>query len=323
MTSEMVKKISAESGLSEEEIQQKVQEKQEELSGLISEDGAVYIVAKELGIQVMRKKERLYISSIVPGMKSVDIVGKVMRIFPVKEFSSEKGTGKVANIVLGDNTGTVRMSLWNDELEALSEMNVGDVIRVKGFSREGYDGNAELRIGRYGLMQKSTEKIDAVQEQSHSVERTSIKDLREGYAREVRACIVQMFESNIFYPVCSQCKARLREESGFKCEEHGEVEPDHGIVLSCIIDDGTGSIRAVMFNEQAEAILGMSKKEAKRLYDMKRDMKNVYANVQIGMDYVFRGKARRNALFDRLEFVVSSVRSVDVKEEVERLLVNG
>ena len=42
-----------------------------------------------------------------------------------------------------------------------------------------------------------------------------------------------------------------------------------------------------------------------------------------GVDVFLGGTGRRNALFDRLEFVVNSVRSVDVKEEVERLLSNA
>src|SRR3989338_2595756 len=139
MISEMITKIAADSGLNESEIKARVQEKQEELSGLISEEGAVYIVAKELGVQILKKKERLYIGSIVPGMKNVDVVGKITRIFPVKEFKTDKAEGRVANMIIADHTGSVKMSLWNDEISILGEIEQGDVIHFKGFSREGYD----------------------------------------------------------------------------------------------------------------------------------------------------------------------------------------
>ncbi|MBI4019122.1 MAG: DUF2240 family protein [Candidatus Aenigmarchaeota archaeon] len=323
MISEMITKIAADSGLNESEIKARVQEKQEELSGLISEEGAVYIVAKELGVQLLKKKERLYIGSIVPGMKNVDVVGKITKIFPVKEFKTDKAEGKVVNIIIADHTGSVRLSLWNEELQVLEQTKIGDVIHFKGFSREGYDGYAELRIGKYGLLQRSSEKIDVAEEPTAQIERSSIKDLQEGYRREVRACLMQLFNSNMFYPVCPQCRASLKEANGFKCEEHGEVSPEHNIVLTGIIDDGTESIRVVLFNEQAEFVLGMTKNEAKRIFDMKRDLKHVYEKAELGREYVFSGKVRRNTFFDRLEFVTNSVKSVDIKEEINRLLPRG
>ncbi|HLD83848.1 MAG TPA: hypothetical protein VI979_03275 [archaeon] len=320
MISDMITKLSVDSGLDESEIKARVQEKQEELSGLISEEGAVYIVAKELGIQLLKKKERLYIGSIVPGMKNVDVVGKITRIFPAREFKTDKAEGKVVNVVIADHTGSVKMSLWNDEISILGEIEQGDAVHFKGFSREGYDGYPELRIGRYGLMQKSSEKVDAAEDAPVVSERCTIKELQEGYRREVRACLVQLFNSNMFYPVCSQCRASLKEANGFKCEEHGEVAPEHNVVVTGIIDDGTESIRAVLFNEQAEFVLGMTKNEAKRIFDMKKDLKYVYEKVELGREYVFSGKVRRNTYFDRLEFVASSVKNADVKEEIERLL---
>jgi replication factor A1 len=318
---DLITKLSADSGLKEEEILSKVKEKQEELSGLISEEGAVYIVAKELGVQLLKKKEKLFVGSIVPGMKNVDIVGKIVRVFPTKEFKTDKAEGKVTNIVIGDHTGSVRMSLWNDEISILEELKEGDVISVKGFSKEGYDGSPELRIGKFGALKISDEKIEVVDEEG-KIERSSVKDLQEGYKREIRGSVVQVFNTNIFYPVCPQCNSSLKEANSFKCEEHGEVEADHGMVVSGIVDDSTESVRVVMFNEQAEVILGMKKNEAKRTFDMKKDIKHVLDNVELGKDFIFTGKVRRNTFFDRLEFVVNSVRGFDVKEEIKEMIPN-
>src|SRR3990167_2914017 len=90
MLNEMIEKIAAETGLEPHDIMQKIEGKKTEMSGLISEEGAAYIIAKELGISISRKDERLNISSILPGMQNVDILGKITKILPVREFSSDR-----------------------------------------------------------------------------------------------------------------------------------------------------------------------------------------------------------------------------------------
>ncbi|MBI2075658.1 MAG: DUF2240 family protein [Candidatus Aenigmarchaeota archaeon] len=311
MIDELIKKISSFSGLEERDIRSKIIDKQAELSGMISEEGAAYIVAKELGVSLTRKQERLKIENVVPGMQNADVVGKIIRAFPVKEFSTEKAKGRVRNIIVGDETGTARLSLWNDEIEKFN-FNDGDVVRIRGFVRESL-GGPEIRLGRYGLVQKSDEKIVVAARQ---VDRIKLSDLREGYYKEVRAVLVQVFESSPFYEVCAQCGSRIKDG---KCEEHGDSK-DYGLVVTGIIDDSTDSMRAVFFNEHAEKILNLKKDEAKRLFDSKKDVSAVMQNVSLGTEYVLEGKAKKNDFFDRLEFVVNNIKSVDVKKEIEILV---
>ena len=120
MLNELIKKLSSESGLSESEIVSKIEEKRAELSDLISEEGAAYIVAKELGVAII-KQERLDIANIIPGMQNVDVIGKITRISPIREFSTEKAKGRVANVTIADTTSSVRISLWNDGVEIRSQ----------------------------------------------------------------------------------------------------------------------------------------------------------------------------------------------------------
>ncbi|MBI2971167.1 MAG: DUF2240 family protein [Candidatus Aenigmarchaeota archaeon] len=315
MLADLVKIIAADSGLDEDEVMHKIAEKQRELAGLISEEGAAYIVAKELGLSLLRKQERLHIQHIIPGMKNVDIVGKVMRIFPAREFKTEKASGKVMNIILADGSGSVRMSLWNDEIDKVEGLDEGDVVHVKGHAREDNTGSAELRLGRFGIIQKSAERITEIAERR--VERSTLADLKDGHYREVRACLVQVFESTLFFELCPQCGSRMREGA---CAEHGELEPDFDIVVSGIIDDGTDSIRAVLFREHAEKVIGINKHEARQLFDRKRNVRPVIDKIPLGKDFLFEGKVRRNKLFDRLEFVASAVKDVSVKDEIRLLL---
>ncbi len=314
---DLIKRISFASGMSEEDVKGKIEEKKDELSGLISDEGAAFLVAKEMGISVAAQ-QKLHIGSVVPGMQNVDVTGKIMKISPLREFKTEKAEGRVMNITIADETGSARISLWNEETDKMN-FKQGDVIRIKGYVKEDNFGGAEIRLGRYGMLAKSDDVIEAVSTKRQA-ERSKISELREGQYKEIRAAVVQVFEGNVFYEVCPECKARLKEENDYKCDEHGEVNPEYGMIVTCIADDGTGNIRAVLFNEQAEKLIGMTKIDAKKLFDRKKKLTAVLEKVAIGRDYLFSGKVRRNNFFDRLEFVVGDVQEMNIKKEIEAMI---
>ncbi len=320
MLSEMIEKIVAETGLEPHDIMQKIEEKKTEMSNLISEEGAAYMIAKELGVNIARTAERLNISSILPGMQNVDIIGKITKILPLREFSSERSSGKVMNFFLADSTGSVRVSLWNDEIDKLV-FQEGDTIRMRGFAKADNMGTAELRLGRFGSLILSEEKIDEVSAIKLSAERALITQFKEGMFCEIRACVLQVFESNLFYEICPQCETRVKadESLNFMCTTHGVVEPDYNIIISCVLDDGTGNVRAVFFGEVAEQLINMKKRDAKKLHDIK-GVQALIEKIPIGKDLLFAGKVKSNAMFDRLEFIVNSVKKIDVMKEIEMLL---
>src|SRR3989338_7628914 len=253
MLHEITEKICADSGLTPTEIMQRIEDKKAELSDMISDEGAAYIVAKEMGIKITRKIEKLKIASLIPGMQNVDIIGKISRIFPVKEFHTEKGSGRVLTIIIADETGSAKISQRN-------------------------------------------------------------------YS-EVRAALLQVFESNIFFEMCPDCGTRLKtDDANFICETHGTIEnPEYIMLLSGIIDDGTENMRIVFFRENAEKILGMTTREAKRLFDIKKNIPAVIEKIRLGKEFIFSGKVQRNLLFDRLEFIANDVKEVDIKNEIEMM----
>ncbi len=306
-------------GLSEDEIEKKIEDKIEEFSGLISKEGAAYIIAAEAGIKLDNSSKRLKIKNIIPGMRNVEVVGKILRISDVKEFDRKDGKGKVCSIFIGDETGSIRLTLWDDETNAADNLRVGDVIKVYGYTREG---QLELRLGRYGKIIKVDEKIEAAPFKSE-VKRSEIRKFSPGERREVRASLVKIFETTPIFYRCPTCGKRVVEENGvFKCPEHGEVEPVPSLVVSGIIDDGTENIRAVFFRDAAEKILGMKTEEAVERIRRTGDKLSVLKNIKLGKDYIFTGRVKKNDLYDRLEFVVDDVREVNPIAEINALLEN-
>jgi len=252
--------------------------------------------------------KRVSVCNLIPGMQNVDIVGVVTKL-SAKSYSTAKGSGKLLAITLSDETGAIRLTLWNEEIEKMKDLSQGDVLRVTGYVRQGFYGS-ELRLGRFG-------KISRVS----GSRRTTVSELQEGQKKDLRATIVQVFESNPFYEICPKCGLTVREDQASgnrKCINHGEVEPDYAMRMSGVLDDGTGAIRCVAFKETAELLLGVNVAKAKDVV-LRKGLPALYSSVKL-REWVLSGAVRRNKLFDRLEFVIDGTSEFDVKREIEAML---
>src|SRR3989344_5989718 len=117
----LVDKIALASKLTGDEIERKVEAKRAKLSGLVSKEGAAQIVAAELGINF--EKERMKISELVQGMKRANVVGKILKVFPIRSFSKNGREGKVCNFMLADESSNVKAVLWDANHIGLTSHN--------------------------------------------------------------------------------------------------------------------------------------------------------------------------------------------------------
>ncbi|MBI5332712.1 MAG: hypothetical protein HZB65_04010 [Candidatus Aenigmarchaeota archaeon] len=255
--------------------------------------------------------KRLNIGNLIPGMQNIDIVGNVLRMSK-KEFKKDDNQGIMCSILLGDDTGTIRLVLWNNEVDRVEGLKQGDFIRVTGFVKQGPFGS-EIRVGRFGKLEKYGQGTRR---------RVSINEMTEEGAYEIRAALLQIFETSPFYEICPKCGFSLKEnESGYVCKTHGSIEPQYAMRVTGIIDDGTGNIRCVMFKETAEKIVGVTTNQAKDIV-LREGVSGLFSRARYG-EYIFSGKLKKNTYFDRMEFVINSVDEVDVKNEIFLLANSG
>lgn len=318
----IVNKIIKKTNLTNEEINKKILEKQQELSNLVSKEGAAYIIAKELGLDILPKtKRRLEIKNVVPKLRNLNLSARVVKVFEPKEFKRKDKIGKVANIILGDSSGTIRLSLWDQQTEIVEKIKPGMAVELFGaYTRGDRIGGVEVRLGTRGGV-KVLEESDIPPLEEISKKATmdkNIANLKEGSSGEIKAALVQLFETNVFYEICPECGTRVKKENEkFVCEEHGEVGPKYMIILSGVIDDGTGNIRAVFFRENALKLIGMDIDDALKIRD------SFFENINVlGKEFVMFGRVRRNKLFNRLEFVINNIRETDVEGEINKLINN-
>jgi hypothetical protein len=324
---EIIKKITEASKLSEEEIEKRIQEKTKALSGLISKDGAAHIIANELGVKLLENLTgKIKIDKVLPGMRAVETVGKVVTVYDVREFQTETREGKVGSMIIGDDTGSIRLTLWGDQADKIKEVKPGDVVRIKdGYVKENR-GNKEIHLNNRSLLQLNPpgETIGEIKTGAAAeAKRVSIADIKgdEGNV-ELLGTVVQIFEPK-FFEVCPECGGRAKPQGeAYECRMHGTVkEPDFSYLVTLFLDDGTSNIRTVFFRDQVDELLGRTRPEILAYKDKPESFEET-KQALTGNIIKIVGKAKKNEMFDRIEFAANTVdTNPDPEEELKRLAV--
>lgn len=320
---DIIEKIKASSSISETELEEKIKTKMDQLSGLISKEGAAYIVANDLGVKLVQTEGTVKIKDIVAGMRSLETAGKVTRKFDVVEFQKEDRSGKVQSMMIADETGSIRLTAWHNNVDMFAEVNEGDIVKVNDPFIKVNQGQKELHLNDRSKLKLNPEGITisgvAAAPQQPQAERKKIRELTENEVAEVFATIVQVYDPR-FFPQCPNCRKKaVEKEDGFHCEEHGAVTPQYGYVSNVILDDGSDSLRAVTFGQQMQELYKNTDAEMQQLKDTPEKFEDMKTEL-LGEQVIFRGRVVRNQMFDRLELrAMKVIRDVSPAEEIKRL----
>ncbi len=316
-------RIKEKSGVSDEEIEKRVSEKLSLLSGLISREGAGYIVANELGVKLLEQTSgRLQIKNILLGMRDVEVVGKVLRVYEMREFTSADRKGKVASVIIGDETGTVRVTLWGNQADVAAKIKLGDIFKVLGGYVRGRDDKVEVHVNERAqcIINPPGEIVQSVTMPAVQNARKQIKELTPAdTAAEILGTVMQVYEPR-FYEVCPDCGKRIRiSEQGYVCGAHGIVAPAFSYVINALIEDGSDSVRVVFFRNAAEKFLNAEPQKILELKENPAKFLELRDSV-VGSFIKVAGRVSKNDMFDRIEFVASSVTlNPNPDEEIARL----
>lgn len=299
---QIVERIAKSSGLDKDEILRRVEAKRARLSGLISQEGAAQIVAAELGINF--DKERVNVHELA-GVRKGNVVGKIVQMFPVRDYNKNGKQGKIGSFILADETGSVRVVLWDmNHIRFIEEGKIkeGDVVEISG----GNMRNLELHLTGLSDIKLSSELIGEVKIEKIFYEK-NLADFKAGDRVRSRAVIVQVFEPR-FFETCSVCNTRLTVGAeGPICSAHGKVLPQKRALVSVVLDDGSESIRAVLFNEQIGKLI-----DSVENFSLKRDE-------ILGKEAFFSGNVRQNKLFGNLELFIENIEEIEIEELIKVL----
>jgi replication factor A1 len=99
------------------------------------------------------------------GLSDVNLRGKVLDTDSIRTFSRDDGSeGQVSNLKVGDPTGRIRVTLWDEKADRADELDPGVSVEVvDGYVRER-DGDLELHVGNRGAVEEIDEEIEYVPE---------------------------------------------------------------------------------------------------------------------------------------------------------------
>jgi len=93
----------------------------------------------------------LKIRDLRNGMKRVSVEAKVIEKSDPREVLSrfKDETHKVATAIIADETGTIKMTLWNEQI---NQVNVNNIVKVDNGYVSSFKGEIQLNVGRYGKL---------------------------------------------------------------------------------------------------------------------------------------------------------------------------
>jgi len=289
--------------------------------------GAGAVEVNPAGVKVSEPgPTRVKIMEVEPNMDCLEMVGRVLEVSGPREFTRQGGSkGAVASIQISDGTATVRVSLWGEHAAKAGEIKSGDVVRlVDAYSALGQFGSVEVHLGKMGNLEVNPPGVEQPPKDLQNVPappapRKSIAELeKEGERAEVRGTLVQVFHRRPIFDVCPSCGKSLRgAETSLTCEECGKsVIPEHRLVLSFLLDDGTGNIRVALFGKIAEKFLGMDTQRLFEMFKSTQDVGKFYDELKLlGKELLITGVTRHDTYFDQLELRGYEVGVPDPQDE--------
>ena len=317
---EVIKKIVAQSGMTESEVNTKIDEKMKAFDEIVSRDGAAFMVASENGVKVFEDPATkvLEIKDVHPGMSGVELLAKVSRIFDARSFSSDGRDVPFIPIMIQDSTGSIRTTLWDKRTELITKnrLKVGDVIRIKNCSikENSYTGK-DLQLNSRSQLLINQDELDVDVAAPVAAVETDLSNPTLGSPVNVFGTIVSVSEPR-FYNACGECRRKVSESN--ECQTHGKVEsPKTTMILNFVLDDSKGNVRATCFGELGEKLLGENADTIQELIAA-QGSDNIGLEV-LGKMVEVSGIIKENKNYDRVEMNVNSIKIKNADEMIARL----
>ena len=116
------------------------------------------------------------IKDLVAKQGKVDIVVKVAEKGDIREFQKFGNAGRVCNAIVKDDTGQITLTLWNDDISKINEVDTVHIIN--GYVSE-WQGEKQLSTGRFGRLE-IVSSADAPKSKSETSDEKTEDEALEG-----------------------------------------------------------------------------------------------------------------------------------------------
>ena len=164
-------------------------------AGYLTEQGALFLVAADLGISLDQQRSPLRISDLYVGAKDVTLYGRILTIYSPRQFARKDNTETTKNrtmVIYDDDQSTIKIKLWDNKVQVPEEMGLrpGDMIKLsKGYVKSGLDGKPFINVGMDCQLEKTKEApseipdLSAMTRTIENVDSPADNIIIEGYVR--------------------------------------------------------------------------------------------------------------------------------------------
>ena len=198
------------------------------------------------------------------------IVGRVIELNEIRNFDRDNGdTGSVRNIEIADDTGSIRVVLWDKD--ANMDLEMGQPLKLQN-PRLSLDMDNRLQAtvsGGTTVLEPSEKELEDLPSQDELMESIfvakSIESLTEDDTNvHITATIKEVFPDKILLKRCPNCRESVEEsEDEYICDNCGHTfdEPKYTLMIPTRVEDDTGEISVTFFGNLAEELIDMSQEE--------------------------------------------------------------
>ncbi len=132
------------------------------------------------------------VQELKPNVRDVHVLARVVHAGEVREFKRSSGEkGQVSTLLVKDETGTIRLNLWDDKALLSERTHLGDIVLTKGaYTRERF-GRINLNIGRRGTLSLNPELAEAKKLPPYEEVTVKIAEVKEGGPFTVRGTVAE------------------------------------------------------------------------------------------------------------------------------------
>ncbi|MFH1751918.1 MAG: hypothetical protein ABH821_03190 [archaeon] len=200
----------------------------------------------------------------------VDVTVRVERIFPTRSFVRDEEERTVSTFIANDGKQELKITAWSEFTYLVEKLREGMIVRLENVLAKKGLTELELHLNwqSHLLLDFFTDKKFESSIELPETIKTKVNKLIEGkFNCELNGIIVDVNKTNFFFKVCDECSQKLeRMEEKFLCHVHGNRDnPENRMVGSLELDDGSGVIKTVLFDKEAQQVFGSNETVLKEL----------------------------------------------------------
>ena len=199
------------------------------------------------------------ISELRGGMGLIELTVRILDI-QQRETQSTDSAKTFFSGVIADESGKIPFTAWHD-----FNLKNDDTITISGAYIKTWKGLPQVTIDDTTTIKKTKKTvIDPIDIPSTPHKLYQLEEQQGGFDVQITGTIIEIREGSGIIQRCPQCNRTIQTST---CPIHGTITPQPDLRIKCIIDDGTGSIHAILNKETTEKLLDKTMDDLQNLHN--------------------------------------------------------